>query len=302
MKDDELFEDFYIGKKRFPLSRIVNSYYPEAEFIFIENPKFPFDNDVKIPVFYYHRDIKSVLYVRNPSHLGLRFWSVETTQDGRPKGGQPEIIELYHPEIWWDNQIKKIWFCHAISGAEFGELNKFRKIYRSRKGIAYFGSYKSVDNMMEFNTYHYQIYDHHKNIIDFVEKYNLASRFKRVNYSLDSYKQHLFKYDATLLIPAWDSWETRRLYEASFCGCVPVLYIQNKNAKKVFLAQGYKDGETCITFSDKADLLDLDIYDYDLKKIRKKGQELVLAKHTYKARIKELLKKIDPLYVRIMYS
>ena len=299
IKKNERFQEFYIGKKIFSLSRIKDNYFPEAELIFVENPKFQFNNDVDIPVFYYHRDLKSVMYIKNPTHLGLRFWSVKATTDGRPKGGQPEIIELYHPEIWWNEDIKKIWFVHAISGNEFGELNKFKNTYRNRKGWAYLGSYKSVDEMMKFNTYHYQIYMHHKDIIDYVEKHNISAKFCRVNYSLDTYKQHLFKYDATLIIPAWDSWETRRLYEASYCGCVPILYIQNKNAQRVFHKLGYINKETCITFKTKEELKDLNIYEYDLEKIRKNGKDMVLARHTYEKRVSELMHLLDSNYVEL---
>lgn len=92
-----------------------------------------------------------------------------------------------------------------------------------------------------------------------------------------------------MIIPAWDSWETRRLYEASYCECVPILYIQNNNAKRIFYKLGYINGETCITFRNKNDLLDLNIYDYNLEMIRKKGKEMVLKRHTYKTRAKELM-------------
>jgi len=296
------FSDYYTGKKRFPLSRILRD-YPNSDVIIIENPKFPFDNDVNIPVFYYHRDLQSPLYVRNPTHLGVRFWSKEKTPDGRPKGGQPELLEIYHPEVWYDNEIKKIWFTMAISREEFSELNVGSNIKRDFKGFAYYGSYKSVDEMMPFNNVHYQIYHHHKRIIDYIEKNNLATEFRRVNTSLQEYRQHLYQFDATVIIPAWDSWETRRLYEASFCKCVPLLYIQNENARKVFAAQGYIEGETCITFEDESYLEYLKEFmynDYDFDSIRKKGYELVTHRHTYKARIVELAEKLkfDDVYVR----
>ena len=76
MKEDEDFKSLYTGQQVFPLSRILNNCFPEANFIFIENPKFFFNNDVSIPVFYYHRDLKCSVYVSNPTHLGLRFWSL----------------------------------------------------------------------------------------------------------------------------------------------------------------------------------------------------------------------------------
>ena len=289
---NEDMKKLYSGQQLFPLSRVKDNHYPEADFVFVENPKFFFDNDVNIPVFYYHRDLKNAVYIKNATHLGLRFWSLLGAKDGRPHGGQPELIELYHPEIWYNNNIKKVWLCHAISQEEFGELNIHKNLERSKKGYAYYGSYKTVDDMMGNNNYTYQIYRHHKEIIDFIEKYFLASEFRRVNVELGEYKKHLFEFDATVIIPAWDSWETRRLYEASYCGCVPLLYIQNDNARAVFEGQGYIDGKTCITFRDKRELMRLNIYNYDLDYIRKNGKELVLKRHTYEARIKELISKI----------
>lgn len=297
LREDEYFKDFYIGLERFPLSRFVN--FEDIDLIFIENPKWPFENDtglendLKIPVVYYHRDMHSNVFVRNPDFLAIRFWTEGFTPDGRPNGGQPEILERDHPEIWYNKEIKKIWFTMAISEAEFGELNQFKGINRIRKGWAYYGSYKSVREMMTFNTVHYQIYRHHLEIIDFVKKKNLATEFREINVSLDAYKKHLFQFEATLIIPAWDSWETRRLYEASYCKCVPLLFIQNENARKVFEMQGYKDGETCITFTKKEDLLHLDLRNYNLNLIRAKGHEMVKQRHTYRARILELLDKIN---------
>lgn len=292
----ESFNDYYMGKKEFPLSRLLYD-YPNCDLIFIENPKFPFDNDVDIPVFYYHRDMKSKLYVRNPTHLGVRFWSMEKTADGRPKGGQPELLECYHPEVWYNNDIKKIWLTHAISEAEFKDLrNPFDiKNFKRKKGFAYYGSYKSVDEMMPHNNIHFQIYEHHKRIIDFVEKHGLASEFRRINKSLGEYRKHLHLYDATLIIPAWDSWETRRLYEASYCKCVPILYIQNENARKVFAAQGYIHTKTCLTFDHEEDIFTLTnnmAKNFDLSKIQNNGFKLVSEKHSYKARIIELMKKL----------
>ena len=147
--------------------------------------------------------------------------------------------------------------------------------------------------MIPFNTVHTHIYQHHLEITDYVKDHDLAVLFKEVNVSLDKYKKHLFKYDATLVIPAYDSWETRRLYEASYCKCVPLLYIQNEAAKVVFEKQGYVHDETCITFTKKEELLDLDLNDYDLEAIREAGFKLVKKRHTYVARVKELLDKID---------
>lgn len=293
IKEDEDFKSLYTGQQLFSLSRVLENHFSEADFIFLENPKFFFDNDVDIPVFYYHRDLKCPMYVKNPTHLGLRFWSLLGAGDGRPKGGQPELVELYHPEIYWNNNIKKVWLCHAISQEEFGELNDYKDVKRSRRGIAYFGSYKTVDSMMENNNYTYEIYHKHKQIIDFIEKWGLTTEFRRVNKELADYKRHLFEFEATLIIPAWDSWETRRLYEASYCGCVPVLYIQNDNARAVFESQGYIDGKTCIVFNNERSLIQMSIYDYDLEKIRKNGKELVLKRHTYEARINELISKLN---------
>lgn len=289
---DESFIEFMTGMKKLPLSRILKD-YPNSDLIFIENPKFPFFNDVEIPVAYYHRDLKCQMYVPNPTHLLIRFWSFGTAHDGRPKGGQPELIELYHPEIWYNENIQKIWYCHAISEEEFGELNEFKNVERTIEGFAYRGSYKSVREMMKYNNVHYQIYAHHLDIMEYVRKHNLAGKFWEVSDGLDGYKRHLFECDATMIIPAWDSWETRRLYEASYCKCVPLLYIQNDNARRVFEEQGYKHGKTCIYFRDKHELDTLNIYDYDLDEIREEGYKMVKERHTYEARVLELLQKID---------
>lgn len=293
MTPDQEFKKLYIGQQLFPLSKILENYYPKAEFIFVENPKFFFDNDVNIPVFYYHRDLKCPIYIKNPTHLGLRFWSLLGAKDGRPKGGQPELVELYHPEIWYNNNIKKVWLCHAISQDEFGELNIHKNVARDRRGIAYYGSYKSVRRMMGDNNYTYEIYHYHKKIIDFAEKWGICTEFRSVNPDLDDYKRHLFEFEATLIIPGWDSWETRRLYEASYCGCIPILYLQNENARAVFESQGYIEGKTCITFNNDRSLLRLNLNDYDLERIRKNGRELVLERHTYETRINELISKIN---------
>jgi len=290
----ESFNDYYIGKKMFPLSWLIDK-WPEnfIDFVFIENPKWLFDNDTDTTVVYFHRDMVSKVYCRNPDFLAIRFWSDGAAKDGRPAGGQPERLEIWHPEIWWDNEIKKIWLIMAISEDEFHELNAFKDKKRTKKNWTYYGSYISVRVMQHYNNTHFQIYKHHVDIINFIDKYNLAKGFRHVNRSLEDYKRHLFEYDATLIIPAWDSWETRRMYEASFCKCVPLLYIQNENARNVFKKQGYIHGKTCITFTKKEELLILDIYEYDLDKIRKNGYELVKNRHTYKARILELFRLID---------
>jgi len=297
-KDDyynESFKTAYIGLKPFPISRLVRRYYPCADFVFVENAKFPLDNDdaCKIPVIYYHRDMMANAHVRNPSILAYRFQSMENNPLGELKGGQPEILSICYPELWYNDDIKKIWLTHAISEDEFRDLRKFKNYLRKYRGFAYRGSYKSVKEMMGFNNTHYQIYQHHAEIMDYIKKHNLATKFWEVSDGMDGYKKHLFEFDATVIIPAWDSWETRRLYEASYCRCVPILYIQNSNAVKVFQAQGYSHGKTCLTFDRKEDLLDLELDDYDLEKIRDNGYKLVTQRHTYRARIAEFLEKID---------
>ena len=93
----ERFIDYYIGTKRFPISRLIDK-WPEnyIDFVFIENPKWPFDNDTDVPVVYFHRDMVSNLYCRNPDYLLIRFWTYGSAKDGRPSGGQPERIEIWH--------------------------------------------------------------------------------------------------------------------------------------------------------------------------------------------------------------
>jgi len=292
--EDELkepFIDYYIGKKIFPLSKLLEKYeYFDTDFIFIENPKWSFDNDTEVDVVYYHRDLVSKLYVRNPDYLPLRFWTSGIAKDGRPAGGLPEIIEIWHPEIWWDKSIKKFPFYNAVDPDEF---KKFENISRNQKGFAYYGSYLPVSEMMKYNSTHYRVYKHHYDIIKYIEKHNLASEFREVNESFEEYKYHLRRFEGTVIIPAWDSWETRRLYEASINRCVPILYIQNHIARDIFEKQGYIHGETCITFENCQELADLDLNDYNLESIRKKGQRLVRKRHTYKSRILQLCEEID---------
>ena len=299
--EKENFKDYYIGKTLFPLSRPLKN-YPDTDIIFIENPKFPFGNDVDIPVIYYHRDIHSKVYCPNPTHLAIRFSTSIRTRDGRPNGGQPEILERNWPEIWYDDDIEKLTLAHAISEDEFDEFSKYKHIERSEHGYAYYGSYKSIAEMMAHNTTHYIVYKRHYEIIEFIKKNELALEFREINESLDEYKEHLFKFDATMIIPGWDSWETRRLYEASYCKCVPILYIQNHSAEQIFKDQGYIHNETCITFTTFSELEKINLGDYNLIKIRKNGFKLVTEKHTYEARVLELFEKIDIKQILLINS
>ena len=296
IEDDfnESFIDYYVGKKIFPLSALVKKYkFFDPDLIFIENPKWAFDNDTDTCVLYYHRDLISRVFVKNPDYLALRFWTNGLAKDMRPSGGQPELIEIWHPEIWYNDDVKRIWLTNAISEEEFDELNKSNAIKRTKRGFAYLGSYKSVTEMMTYNSVHYKIYKHHYDIIKVVKQMGLASLFKEVNTSLNTYKKHLFEYDATLIIPAWDSWETRRLYEASYCKCVPILYVQNEFAREIFARQGYIHNKTCITFSNISELIHLELKDYDLASIRSAGHSLVKKRHTYKSRILNILELVQ---------
>lgn len=283
----EYFKDYYIGKRIFPISRITHE-YPNFDIVFIENPKFSFDNDVEMPVIYYHRDLKCNCYVRNADFFLYRFKGA--IRKNLPISGQLELVKLYYPEIYWNEDVKKLFFVHAVSPEEFNEYDSIRKdIF----GITYMGSYKSVKIMINFNSIHRAIYLHHVEIMDFIYEHEIAEYFQEVSGGIEDYRDVLARSEAIFIIPAWNSWSTRRLFEASLYRTIPVIFIQNKDAKKVFNELGYIHNETCIMFEHKEELLDLDIYEYDVEAIQDAGFKMVMERHTYKARAQELLNKIN---------
>lgn len=283
----EYFKDYYIGKRVFPISRLIRE-YPNSDIVFIENPKFSFDNDVDTPVIYYHRDLNCNCYVRNADFFLYRFKGA--IRKNLPISGQLELVKLYYPEIYWNEDVKKLFFVHAVSPDEFSEYDSIKKdIF----GITYIGSYKSVKTMINFNSIHRTIYWHHVEIMEFIEEYDVAEYFQEVSGGIADYRAILARSEAIFIIPAWNSWSTRRLFEASLYRTIPVIFIQNDAAKKVFNELGYKHGETCIMFYNKEELLDLHLYEYDVKSIQEAGFKMVMKRHTYKARAQELLNKIN---------
>ena len=283
------FDDFYIKGKRVPLSHFINIDIESLDAIIVENT-YPYllyndlEDDIPLTIFY-HRDYLTPLFLLGSDILLYRFYS--TVLDN--------IKRLYPEEYYSPKTKQKILFYHAINPDDFKYIKK-----KEFRGLVWPGLPKSIDFYLNKDLFHHRYYYHMYILLKKIRKYALVDHYYGITDFIE-YKRLIERSEFILIITPFDAFETRRLYEAGYCGAIPVIFIQNRTAEESFNLMGFEDGINCIFFRSMADLKDFDRSDYTINQIKQMSNNvhrLIMAKFTYKVRIRELISIIKNKNIR----
>ena len=275
------FDDFYIKGKRMPLSHFINTDIESLDAIIVENT-YPYllyndlEDGIDLLTLFYHRDYLTPLFLSGSNILLYRFYS--TVLDN--------IKRLYPQEYYSPKTKQKILFYHAINTNDFKYIKK-----KEFKGVVWPGLPKSIDFYLNKDLFHHRYYYHMYILLKKIRKYALVDHYYGITDFIE-YKRLIERSEFVLIITPFDAFETRRLYEAGYCGAIPVIFIQNKTAEESFNLMGFKDDINCIFFRSMADLKDFDRTDYTTKQIKQMSDnvhKLIMAKFTYRIRVHELI-------------
>jgi glycosyltransferase involved in cell wall biosynthesis len=241
--------------------------------VFIEQNGYNFNNDIDVPVIYYHRDTPTPLFMKDMDILLYRFKSME------------KEISKQHPKVWGNGCMKVKW----LNGVDvYGFLHVKKKEFSGINWVGWSNTFEYYWNFPKQIEY----YKFVRHIVEESDKKKLIVRHKApIPYS--KYKDILQKSEAVLIVPGNGSYVTRKLYEAAVSKTLIVLWVQNDDAMEIYKNIGLVPNYNCIMFKTIEQL-------EQIKKkwlnIPKKKREIVrnafdwvVSNHTWLNRARELL-------------
>ena len=231
-------------------------------------------------VIYYHRDLFGTFLVDKPDIVLYRFLGTHTM-----------LIRLFYPKIH-RTVLKKYPFFFAINP------KRLKIAIKDIWGVSYIGPRFSLINRQKANFVQQVSYNSHAKILKFLQNHEITGLFIEQANSFN-YWRNVVRLQARIIIPADYSYETRVIYETGYMKTVMILYIQNRDAKKMFAKHfGLKDKVHYIGFTEPEELLDIckNLESYDLERIALNAHNVVLKYHTFDKRVEQFIKIIEDYY------
>jgi glycosyltransferase involved in cell wall biosynthesis len=272
-------EACFKGDKTLPISFYEEIKPKNVKFdcVFVEQNGYSFNNDIDVPVIYYHRDTPTPLFMKDMDILLYRFKSMEKT------------ISKRHPEVWGNGVMKTQW----LNGVDiYGFLHDQKKIFSGINWIGWsntFEYYWGFPDQIEY-------YKFVRHIVEDSDKKKLIVRHKApIPYF--KYKDILQKSEAVLIIPGNGSYVTRKIYEAAVSKTLIVLWVQNEQAMEAYENIGLVANYNCVMFKTINQLEQIEKKWNDFPKLRKEmvknAFEWVVSNHTWLNRARELINIIN---------
>ena len=231
-------------------------------------------------VIYYHRDLFSPFLVDKPDIILYRFL-----------GTHIMLIRLFYPHI--HRTVKKKYpFFFAI------DPKRLKIVIKDIPGVSYIGPRFDLIERQKANFLQQLSYNSHARILKFLKKHKITGLFIEHANSVN-YWRNVVRLQARIIIPADYSYETRVIYETGYMKTVMILYIQNRDAKKMFVKYfGLKDKVHYIGFTEPEELLEIckNLESYDLERITENAHNVILKYHTFDKRVEQFIKIIENYY------
>ena len=222
-------------------------------------------------VLYYHREMLDYPSCMNPDILAYNV------------PNNDRYIRQYYPPLWFS--AKRIDLPIAVDPEEWNPNRE-----KDLKGLNFVSCYEDImeeKRDVTWNTF-YNEYLHRVNIY--------TAKDCRLNGGLyvkfDEYKDYMERSEAFLNVMTPSVYYSRRLLEAAACRTIPVIHIENDESAEFHNDMGFYNGENCIMFKDDPHI-ELQFYHKTHQEIINNAYDLVLYKHTYDHRAKQILELLE---------
>lgn len=263
-------------EKMYPISKALEYISFTPDLILFDEPAFYFFNDVKIPVFYSHRD-----FLRNPTihHPDIAFfWHQGVLRDFQHERGFPywcaRVGQLRTMNIATDNRLftlsdkKEIHGVCCIAGRE---TMKACFDVEERKAMGYLG--QSLQEIVEFCDLGLQwIEDPEGGMTD------------------ERFRELLSQCEALWICFPLGQYVSRRILEAMVSKVICIIKLENEEHEDVLRQMGFEPNIHYISIKEVKDMVELHkTWDYSkYKDMIEKAYEIVMNRHLFIHRVDEI--------------
>lgn len=265
--------------KPYPLYNLLKLFPEGLDFFIIEQSWLNFVNDSHVPVVYYHHEFPVECRCVNPTYLLMNL----------PIMG-PHLNTHY---VWWYHRIKERHYCWMAADPE--EFNPNRE--KELKGINYVSCFESVMKDERDDFWKYVMDSYHDRWKEFAKNNGYIHTQGGETVGYEPYKDYMERSEAFLTFNCNCIYMSRRVLEAALCKSLNVIHIQNDDAEAFYNKIGFYNKKNCILFRNNDELKYIadqisNHNIYDVKSMVKDAYNLVLEKHTFKNRAKQILDMI----------
>lgn len=271
--------DYIIGSRYISLFSLLKKYYDYGlDFIIVCQTGFFLNNDLHIPLFYYHREFAFSPMIINPTHILINV----------PTAAQ--YLKFHHRYFWAHARSRNT--LYAAANPKSYNPNREKDL----KGLNYIGNFDPEMNWIEHIDPIWAEVVNDKIIIPlWATEQKLCTTHINGNVRSwpkdEEYTDLLERSESTLIVPIKWIYLSRRLIEAALCKTLIVTWIQNKESEEAYNKMGFYDRVNCIMFREKEDLANgaIAYTTEELKEMTENAYNLALEKHTYKNRVDHIL-------------
>jgi len=263
---DENLNDYAKKTKLYPLSKVVKKIGFRPDFIFIDQCKFFWKNDVDIIVFYNHGEFHRPPTVYHPT---VGFFC----HDG---------IITYYERIFAPYWISKIQHKHSFYVSV--NRNKFKSQKKEYKNIIIIGYREGFKRIYQINELTKMA-----GIVIIEREYD---KLKELGFQCftapitdEQYREILPKCEVVWIPFLVREYGTRRMLEAMICKALCIIKIENEAHELILKKMGFKNGEHYIGIDKLEEMKQAFIETTNKKEIIENAYNITLKNHTYKNRV-----------------
>ena len=247
----------------------------DFDIVFVEQAKFYYDNDIEVPVCFYHRDLWSEAFMKNPDLLLYRFKNHLDTLGYNSR----QTLKMTR----WRKQ-----FHNAVKPEVFN-----KGLEKRFEGLNFIGTRTPFEKYNEIDLVQRDYYQHAYKVQEYLRETGIARIHDYETMDFPVYKKVLEQCAAVITVPGNNAYVSRRIYEAAVCGALNLIYVQNDEAQEIYTEWGLVHGFNCLFFRHPEQIEDIYTLADNKEEIAEEGCQWVLNRHTYEIRAKELEKVLE---------
>lgn len=246
----------------------------ELDMVFVEQNFMYFKNDIDTPVIYYHRDLWTECFMREPDMLLYRYANHFTALQ-------------YLSRYTWSNTAYKLQF---INGVEMSEWKPDRK--KRFKGLNYIYPRNTLESYLKRDFVQRDYYLPTYNVVEYLKSRDWVNLHGYHRTTREEYTWILENLEAIVFMPPNNAFLSRILYESAACKTLLVLYVPSDFAQKQYNQIGLVHGDNCLMARNMKQIMNVYVMGKrKIEKIVENAYGWVKRFHTYQSRAK-LLEKI----------
>lgn len=257
-------------KKRhelYPISKALEHTSMEPDLILFDEPAYFFFNDVKTPVFYYHREYKRAPTIYHPDRA--YFWNHDVVNSFKGIRGYP----------YWSAHVKEM----KVIGSGF-DPDKFQVKEKNIRGVSCLAGRETMKACIDMNEAKAKANLNHS-LQEIVEYINLGLQWfedENGGFTDERFRELLPTCESLWMCFPLGQYISRRIFEAMYCKAVCIFIVENEEHRAVLKSMGFIANEHYIEIEHIKDMVEIHKnWNYnDHKEMVEKAYKVVIENHT----------------------